>query len=112
MGEQGIPLENGIHLPLVGRHIGDVIALEQNGARIGAFKAADDAQGSRFAAARRAQQSDELFIFHIQVQVLKNRLFPVLLVNVLQLDQTLSQSTHLPKKSKNGKTEFLRKNST
>ena len=98
VGKQGVPLENGVDLPLMGRHVGNILSLEQHRAGVGTFKAADDPQGGGLAAAGGAQQGNEFLVLYIKVQVFQDGLGTVLFVNVLQLDQSFSQFTHLPEK--------------
>ena len=74
MREQRILLEHRVHRALVGRHTGDILALEQNFAGIRLQKACDQAQGRGLAAAGRTQQRNELFVMDIEVQSVQNAL--------------------------------------
>ena len=51
MRKQGVPLENGIDLPLVSRHIINALSVEKHLAGGGSQKTADDPQSGGFAAA-------------------------------------------------------------
>ena len=58
--EQGVVLKHKTHLTLAHMHMGGVFTAEQNSACIGMFQTRNDAQQGGFAAARWAQQSDQL----------------------------------------------------
>ena len=72
--EQRILLEHRVHRALVGRHTGDILALEQNFAGIRLQKACDQPQGRGLAAAGRTQQRNELFVMDIEIQSVQNAL--------------------------------------
>jgi hypothetical protein len=60
MREQGIGLEYHAHITLVHGHVGDVLAADMDAAGIGLLEARDHAQARGLAAARGAQQREEL----------------------------------------------------
>ena len=62
MGEQGIALEDGIDRPLIGRQMLDRAALEQDLAGARLLEAGDQAQQRGLAAARGAQEGEELVL--------------------------------------------------
>ena len=68
MREERVVLEHGIDRSLIGRHVRDVFAFEVYSALIRLFEACYDAQGRRFAAARRSQQRDEFILVHDKVK--------------------------------------------
>ena len=65
MGEQGVFLEDGVDLALVGRYVVDAFAVKEYVAGGRRLEAADDAQGSGFSAATGAQQRQEFLIVNI-----------------------------------------------
>ena len=69
MREERVALKYGVHLPRVGRHIGDIFPLKEDGAFIGRLEAADEAQGRGFAATGRTQQGDKFFVSNEKVKV-------------------------------------------
>src|SRR3546814_695381 len=58
--EERVGLEHHVHGPLVGRHAGHVLALQQDGALAGRLEAGQHAQQRGLAAARGAEQREEL----------------------------------------------------
>ena len=68
--EQRIALENGMHGPFLGRNSGQRFAVEEQGARVGFVETGDHAQQRRLAAARRAEQGEELAGFDRQRDVI------------------------------------------
>ena len=72
--EQRVLLENGIHRAFVGRHTGNILALEQHLAGVWLQKACDQAKGGGFAAAGGAQQRHKLFVMDVEVQPIQNAL--------------------------------------
>ena len=67
MREQGVTLEHGVDLPLVGRHIVDDLAIEGDCAGCGRQEAADDPQCGSLAAAGGAQQGEEFMIVNVEI---------------------------------------------
>src|SRR5829696_6443033 len=65
--EQGVALEDGVDLALVGRGAGHVGPVEQDAAVGGLLEPGDQSQGGRLAAARGAEQGEELAPWHLQV---------------------------------------------
>ena len=70
MGKEGVVLEDGVDVALVGRTIGHVRVAEVNRARAGRLEAGDHAQGGRFATARWAQHGEELAVLDVEHQVI------------------------------------------
>ncbi len=60
MRKQGIGLEHGVDGPLVRRVVDDMLAVEQDGARIGVLETGQQSQQRGLTAARRAEQGEEL----------------------------------------------------
>ena len=56
VGEQGVLLKDGVHTPLIGGHVVDLLPQEEDVALVRRLKAADEAQDRRLAAAGRAEQ--------------------------------------------------------
>jgi hypothetical protein len=65
--EQGVALEHGVDLALVRRGPGHVDPVEQDAAVGGLLEPGDQPQGGRLAAARGAEQGEELPAGHLQV---------------------------------------------
>jgi hypothetical protein len=65
--EQGVALEDGVDLALVGRGAGHVDPVEQDAPVGGLLEPGDQPQGGRLAAARGAEQGEELAPGHVQV---------------------------------------------
>ena len=68
MREQAVRLEHHAHVALVRGHLGDVPAADRHGARGGLVQAGEDPQRGRLAAARRAEQGDQLTRLDVQGQ--------------------------------------------
>ena len=76
MREQGVALEDGVHLPLVRGQAGDVFPIKKDLAGIWSDEAPDGAQDRGLAAAGGAQQGDEFSVPNVQVEALEH-LLPV-----------------------------------
>ena len=77
MGEEGIFLENGVDLPLVGRKIRNVSLIKKDIPPVRSDKTGDGAQRGSLAAAGGAQQSNELSVMYLQVETVQN-LLPII----------------------------------
>jgi hypothetical protein len=91
MCEEGILLEDGIELTLVGWKIGDIIAVKKEIARIGSLKSAYDPQSSRLAAAGRSEKRKELILPDIEVEFVKDDIIPVGFGYVVKLYKLFAQ---------------------
>jgi hypothetical protein len=60
VGEEGVALEDHADVPAVGRTVGEIAAVEQDGAFGGLLEARDHHERGRLARAARPQQRDEL----------------------------------------------------
>ena len=69
VGEQGVALEHGVDGPLVGRAEAHLLAVDADGPRRREFQAGHHAQGGGLAAARRAEQGEELAVGDGEVDV-------------------------------------------
>ena len=69
MGEQGIFLKYGIQLSFVRRHSGNILIVENNFAGIRLHEAAENAKGSRLAAAAWTEQGDKFVFVDLQFEV-------------------------------------------
>ena len=67
--EQRVALEDGVGRPLVGGQAGHVLAVDQDLAGVGLLEAGDHPQGRRLAAARGAEQGEELAAGELEVEV-------------------------------------------
>ena len=85
MGEEGVVLEDGVDIPLVGGEGGDVPALQDDAAGIGGFQAGDDAEGGGFAAAAGAQEGDKLPLLDIDADAPEDLGIAECLGNILEL---------------------------
>ena len=82
--EQGVFLEHGVHLALVGRQIGDVLPVKKNIAGARLDKSANDSEGRCLAAAGRAQEGNELLVVNVQRETVEHVLPVEANNNVLQ----------------------------
>ena len=89
VGEQGVFLEYGVDLPLVGRYFADILSIEEHMAFGGFQEAAENTQKGGFAAAAGAQQGDKLIFIDIQADTLEYQLSVKFLDDVLEFDQLL-----------------------
>ena len=69
MREQGVVLEDRVHVALVRRQPGHVLALELDAAGGRLLEAADHPQGRGLAAAGRAEEAEELAVDDLEVDV-------------------------------------------
>ncbi len=74
VGEQGVLLKDGVHTPLVGGHVVDLLPQEEDVALVRRLKAADEPQQGRLAAAGGAEQGDKLVVVDVQVDAFQHRL--------------------------------------
>ena len=89
MREQGIPLEHGIHLALVGRQIIDADTTKKNITFLGLDKSADDPQSGGLATPRRPKKSNEFLVHDVQVNPLEDRLVIIIHSDSTQADQSI-----------------------
>ena len=85
MAVQGIVLEDHGHIPILGRGLGDILAVQVQMAVGDVLQTRDHPQSGGLAAAGGTHQNDELAVLHFQIGVV-NRLDVVIvnLVNMLQ----------------------------
>ncbi len=86
MGKEGVVLENGIHITLIGRQILDGSAAEQNISRLNALQPCDAAQQRSFAAPRGPKQCEELPFVNGEGDILQNMDIAVVLVQIDQCE--------------------------
>jgi len=67
--EQGVVLEDEADAALAHVGVGRVLAVEEDGARVGHLEAGNDAQERRLARARRAEQRDQLASRDVEAEV-------------------------------------------
>jgi hypothetical protein len=94
--EQAVALEHHAHVPLGGRHRGDVLAVDQDRSGIRDLKAGHDAQGRGLAAAGRAEQRDQLARGHIDGQPVQGLGGPEEAAQILQHHARAPGPGHLP----------------
>jgi hypothetical protein len=70
VGEQGVALEDHTDVALIGRHGGDVLAVQRDRPGGGRLEAGDHPQGSGLAAAARAEERNEFPLFDSQFEIL------------------------------------------
>lgn len=83
--EQRVTLENGVDVSLCRGFFGNVFATENHSPFIGLFKACDNAEERRLAAARRAEQRYELAILDGDVDILQDSLVAKALLDTLDV---------------------------
>ena len=89
MGEQGIFLEYGVDLTLIGGQTGNILSVKQYLTVICIKKSGNDTQQSGFAAAGRTQQGDKFIFINIQRNALEHPLTVKILDDVFQFDEFL-----------------------
>ncbi len=86
MVEQGVALEDGVHVALVGRQRCDVLTGQQHRALAGVAEAADHAERGGLAAARGAEQGEEVAGLDVEVQAVDGVGVRVLLGDTVEPD--------------------------
>ena len=89
VGEQGITLENGVYLALIGRQVVDSCAIKKNVTFGGLDKTADDPEGGGFTTAGRPKKSNEFLIVDIQVDVVQDSFAVKVNGNITQADENI-----------------------
>ena len=84
MGEQGVGLEHQTHLTLVGGFVCDVLAVQHNAPGFRRQQARNGPHGGSFAAARGAQQSQQLTLPDRERQIVNSSLSTVTQAQVFQ----------------------------
>ena len=87
MGKQGIALEDGVDLPLVGGDVVDALAVKDDRALVLLQEAAQNAQQRGFAAAGGTEQRHKLILINIQIDTLKHDLTVKILDDIPEFDQ-------------------------
>ena len=72
MREQRVFLEHRVHLPLIGRQVRNVLAIEKDIAGFRGDKACNHAQSRGFSTARWAKEGDELLVVNVQRKAVQN----------------------------------------
>ena len=89
VGEQGIFLEYGVDLTLIGGQTGNILSVKQYLTVICIKKSGNDTQQSSFAAAGGTQQGDKFIFINIQRNALEHPLTVKILDDVFQFDEFL-----------------------
>jgi hypothetical protein len=84
--EQRVRLEDHAHVPLVGRHAGDVLAVHDYPALVRPVEARDEAQRGRLAAPRGAEHRQELALAEGDVDAVQRLDGAEVAMEVLQLE--------------------------
>ena len=87
MGEQGVALEDGVDLPLVGRDVVDALAVKDDRAFVLLQEAAQDTQQRGFAAAGRTEQRHKFIFINVQIDTFKYDLAVKILDDIPEFDQ-------------------------
>lgn len=87
--EQCVGLEHHVDRPLVGRHVGDVHAVEQDAPGGGTLEAGEHAQQGRLARTGAAEQGEDLTLVDGQRDVINSNGLVELLGHAVDLDQHL-----------------------
>ena len=74
MREQGILLEYGIQIALIGWKVSDIPAFENNLTFVGCFETAQNTEGCSLSAATGSQQCHELIFADVQIEIIQNHL--------------------------------------
>ena len=86
--EEGVVLEHHADVALLNRDMGDVLILDDDGARSRLDEAGDGAQGGRLAAAGRAKEGEELAFLNMNVDVLEGRKVAETDLDTIQMNHT------------------------
>ena len=97
--EEGVVLEDRVHVPLVRRQPGDVLALELDQARRRLLEPADHPQGRGLATAGRAEEAEELAVPDLEVDVIDGRRVTESLDDIDQTDVDFRHGAPSPRKS-------------
>ena len=82
--EERVLLEHRVHRPLVGRHVGDVLAIKKDIARFRGDKTGNHTQGCRLAAAGGAEEGDKFLVVDVQRESVQDLLSIEIDNNVFQ----------------------------
>ena len=93
MGEERVLLEHGVHAAPVRGDLVDPLAEEDDVALVGGLEPADQPQERGLAAARGAEQGEELVVVDVQVDVLEDRHTVEGFGDVFQFDDLLHRPT-------------------
>ena len=89
MGEKGIILENGIHVPFIGGQGGNIRSSQKDTAAVGFLQASDDPQGGCFSAAAGTQEGNKLSLMDIDTDSPEDLGFAEGLRNILELEDKI-----------------------
>ena len=89
MREQGVVLKHRVYRPLIGRQRGDIHPIQKDLPARGDLEARDHAQGRGLAAARGAEDCDELAAFDFQIEIIHDGRSIKLLADVPQRDERI-----------------------
>ena len=92
--KDGIALEHHVHRPLVWRDTGHILPVDQDMALGRQFEAGDHAQQRRLAAARRAEQHEELACHDVEADVIDRGHLAEAFGDILDLDDRLGRVGH------------------
>ncbi len=92
VGEEGVALEDGVDLALVGGEAGDVAAVEEDAAGVGLLEAGGQAQHGRLAAAARAEKREELALLEAEGDVVDGPDGAEPLGNAAEFEECVAQS--------------------
>ena len=84
--EERITLKHRIERSFIGRHIGNVLAVEENRPLLRLFKARNYSERRRFSATGRSEKSDELALFNGQADVFDGGFSVITFVDVFKFD--------------------------
>ncbi|MCY1419118.1 hypothetical protein D9M71_347000 [compost metagenome] len=87
--EQRVGLEHHVDRPLVGRHVSDVYAIEENAPLRGPFETCEHAQQCGLARSRAAEQGEDLTLLDFQGHVVHGNRLVELLRDPVDFDQHL-----------------------
>jgi len=98
MREEGVVLKDHVQLALVGGKSRDVFSFEEDFAGIRSFKASEDSEGCRLAAAGRAEQGKELVFMDGKREVINDRFSSIGLRDMPKFNKRIFQGSLLYRK--------------
>lgn len=90
MGEKGIALKHRVDGPLVGRQSGNILPVKQDLSACRQVESRDHSQRRRLAAARGAEEGDELTFVDVEAHIVDDKVVIIILGDVFEFDDVFS----------------------